>query len=214
MAGRLLAVEPETDGVVVECGCFKGGSSANLSLACALVHRELHVYDSFAGLPEPEKWDQDHALARAEVVHHYEQGMYTGTYDEVQGNIRSYGALESCRLIPGYFADSLREYRTPCVLAFIDVDLRDSLEDCVRAIWSHMAPGSALFVHEAEHHETAAFFFDTEWWRRELDCEPPGLIGAGSGVGLWPRAGMWGSSLGFAIKDPDRDDYQHVIAPG
>jgi hypothetical protein len=100
--------------------------------------------------------------------------MYTGTYDEVQGNIRSYGALESCRLIPGYFADSLREYRTPCVLAFIDVDLRDSLEDCVRAIWSHMAPGSALFVHEAEHHETAAFFFDTEWWRRELDCEPPG----------------------------------------
>ena len=39
------------EGVVVECGCFLGGSTANLSLVCEVVGRELIVYDSFEGLP-------------------------------------------------------------------------------------------------------------------------------------------------------------------
>ena len=42
---------PVTEGVVVECGCYLGGSTANLSLICQAVGRELIVYDSFEGLP-------------------------------------------------------------------------------------------------------------------------------------------------------------------
>ena len=34
MAVKLLEIPPEVEGVVVECGCYVGGSSANLSLAC------------------------------------------------------------------------------------------------------------------------------------------------------------------------------------
>jgi O-methyltransferase len=55
MATKLLELPPATEGVVVECGCWKGGSTTNLSLVCDIVGRELIVYDSFEGLPAPEK---------------------------------------------------------------------------------------------------------------------------------------------------------------
>lgn len=41
MAAKLLEIDPEVEGVVVECGCFRGGSSVNLSLICDIVGREL-----------------------------------------------------------------------------------------------------------------------------------------------------------------------------
>ena len=47
---------PRRDGVVVECGCFQGGSATNLSLVCKLADRELVLYDSFEGLPGGREW--------------------------------------------------------------------------------------------------------------------------------------------------------------
>jgi hypothetical protein len=41
MAVKLFEIPPDVPGVVVECGCFLGGTSTNLSLACALAGREL-----------------------------------------------------------------------------------------------------------------------------------------------------------------------------
>ena len=57
MAIKLLETSPEVEGVVVECGCFRGGSTANLSLICEVVDRRLIAYDSFEGLPEPSEGD-------------------------------------------------------------------------------------------------------------------------------------------------------------
>jgi len=39
-------------GVLVECGCYQGGSSAKLCLVAAMTARKLYVCDSFQGLPE------------------------------------------------------------------------------------------------------------------------------------------------------------------
>ena len=58
MAVKLLEIPPEVEGVVVECGCYLGGSTANLSLVCEIVGRELMVYDSFEGLPDPDPRDK------------------------------------------------------------------------------------------------------------------------------------------------------------
>src|SRR5579872_6073945 len=53
MAERILAVPRDTPGVLVECGTYKGGSAANLSLVAALTGRRMHLFDSFRGLPAP-----------------------------------------------------------------------------------------------------------------------------------------------------------------
>jgi hypothetical protein len=47
----ILSLPPTVPGVVVECGVWKGASSAMLSLACQLTGRRLLLCDSFAGLP-------------------------------------------------------------------------------------------------------------------------------------------------------------------
>ena len=98
--------------------------------------------------------------------------------------------------------DTLPGFDLPCATAFVDVDLRSSLETCIKAIWPLLAQGGALFVHEARHKVVSSFFYDEAWWREHLDAAPPGLVGAGSGLGLEPVAGGWISSLGYAIKPP------------
>src|SRR5688572_27691600 len=58
MAAKLLEIPPEVEGAVVECGCWLGGSTVNLSIICDLVGRDLIVYDSFEGLPPAEEGDK------------------------------------------------------------------------------------------------------------------------------------------------------------
>src|SRR5262245_33881117 len=50
MVTEIMRIPRAVAGSVVECGSYKGGSTANLSLVCKLVGRRLHVFDSFAGL--------------------------------------------------------------------------------------------------------------------------------------------------------------------
>lgn len=200
MAAQLLAVPEDTPGCVVECGCFKGGSTANLSLAAALTGRELHVFDSFEGLPAPEGSDSAHRIPRFAEVHTYEGGMYAGTESEVRANVERHGQIGVCHLHKGWFEQTLPDFEAPLVLAFLDVDLRSSLETCVRALWPQLVPGGRIFVHEAPHLEIASLFFEEAWWRDSLDASPPGLIGAGCGLGLTPGSGGWRSWIGYTVK--------------
>lgn len=210
IAERILAVPDGVEGVVVECGSYKGGSTASLSLACGLSGRKLHVFDSFAGLPEPAAEDRVHVLSVCGVAHTYERGMYAANLDEVRANVGRVGLLDSCVFHPGFFSETLSGFDLPTAVAFVDVDLVESLELCVRAIWPRLLPNGTLFVHEAEHDAVARFFARDEWWERELGCSAPGLVGAGSGLGLEPRDGYWRSSLGFAVKPTDASAVPHV----
>ena len=45
VAAKLFLLPPSVPGAVVEYGCWKGGSTANLSLICDVVGRDLIVYD-------------------------------------------------------------------------------------------------------------------------------------------------------------------------
>ena len=200
IASHIIGMPASVPGVVVECGCFKGGSTVNLSLATALAGRELHVFDSFEGLPVPRDGDAEHVLHLDANLNTYEAGMYSGGLEEVRENVRRYGDLSATRFHKGWFEDTMVDFDVPCVTAFVDVDLISSLETCVMAIWPRLAPGGALFVHEARHQEIAAFFFDENWWTENLGVSAPGLVGAGSGLGLDPEIGGWTSQLGFAIK--------------
>ncbi len=207
MVERLLLVEPDVPGVVVECGCWKGASAASVSLAATVTGRSLHVFDSFAGLPDVEEADREHVLLDRPEVHLYEAGMFAGALEEVRSNVARHGDVERCTFHPGWFADTLPSFDEPVVQAFADVDLRSALEDCVLALWPRLQPGCAFFVHEAPHHEIASLFYDEAWWRERLGEPAPGLAGAGSGIGLQFADGFWRSSLGFAIRRPDVAGY-------
>jgi hypothetical protein len=210
MISAFLEIPEDVPGVVVECGCFKGGSTINLSMGAKLAGRELHVYDSFAGLPAPEDGDVSHTLLGRPVVHTYEAGMYAGSLPEVRANVERHGAIDVVSFHPGFFSESMADFDTPVVTAFVDVDLVSSLADTVRAIWPNLADGGAFFIHEAEHQEMVDFFYDQTWWREELGVDAPGLIGGGTGIGLEPQSGMWGSGIAFVVKNPRVREYSVV----
>jgi len=202
IATQILSIPPSVDGDIVECGCFKGGSSANLSVICGLTGRKLIVCDSFEGLPTPDESDSKHYSVFRQGVDHYEKGFYKGALEEVKANIEKYGNIDACKFVKGYFENSLPGLEGQYVMAFLDVDLHKSLEDCLVSLWPLLKKGSYLFTHEAQDLAFVSKFFDKEWWRSTFDEEAPGLVGAGSGL---PLGIGTGSGLGYVIKHEGMD---------
>jgi O-methyltransferase len=176
MAVKLLEIPPEVEGAVVECGCYLGGSTANLSLACEVVGRELIVYDSFEGLPPPTANDK---YAKDEAT-----GFLRAELDVVRENVRRFGAVERCSFRKGWFSDTLSQHTEPVVLAFLDVDYQASLDDCIRNLWPHLTDRGYVFIDEYVLTDYCALFWSERYWKTHFDTTPPGLIGAGSGVGV------------------------------
>lgn len=214
MATTILNIPRAAQGCLVECGSYKGGSTANLSLVAELCGRQLEVFDSFDGLPPPADDDRAHTLLHRGERHTYEEGAWAGTLEEVKGAISRYGAIQACSFSAGYFEATLPDFNRSTVFVFADVDLRDSVDTCVRYLWPLLSDGAYFYTHEASHMEIASLFFDREWWRARLDCEPPGLVGAGTGLGLIPGSGGFGSALGYSIKAPEAAELEDVPQPG
>lgn len=211
MATQIMRVPKAVEGCVVECGSFKGGSATNLSLVCALCDRQMEIFDSFAGLPEPTAVDAEHLLVTVRQVHTYAKGAWKGALEEVKGNITRFGDVERCNFNVGYFDESLPKFQNrKVVFAFLDVDLRTSLETCLTYLWPQLQNGCYVFTHEAPHMEIASVFFAEDWWR-SLSSKAPGLVGAGSGLGLLPASGGFRSDLGYTVKNPSLSDF--VVNP-
>jgi hypothetical protein len=195
MAREILSIPPGKPGDVVECGCWKGGSTANLSLVCALVSRQLVVCDSFQGLPPDEK-EAQHQYPHLKVFGFYQAGMYAGRLDEVQANIRRCGNIEACRFVPGFYAQTLKTLDRPVAFAFLDVDLESSIKDCIRHLWPLLMEGGAIYTDDSCDMEIARIWFDDAWWHKELGQRAPGYVGSGCGL---PILGDF-SSLGYTRK--------------
>jgi len=176
MALKLFETPPEVKGDVIECGTWKGGSAANLSLACRIVGRKLKIFDSFEGLPAGEPLDREAKL--------YKRGDYAGSLDEVRANIEKYGAPQCCEYVRGWFKDTLPQLNSPVVLAFLDVDLEASLDTCVRYIYPNLTPQGFIFIDEVTGTDYCALFYSERWWNENFNRTPPGLIGAGVGLAL------------------------------
>lgn len=176
MAAKLLEIPPETEGVVVECGCWLGGSTANLSIICDIVGRDFIVYDSFAGLPVGE----DHDKYASELS----TGLFRGSLERVQENVRRLGVIERCQFRQGWFNETLPNHTEPIALIFLDVDYQASLHDCVVNLWPHLTDKGYLFTDEFMFIDYCALFFSERFWKQYFDAPPPGLMGVGTGVGV------------------------------
>lgn len=215
MATTLMRLPKNLEGVVVECGTYKGVSAANLSLVCSLVGRRLEIFDSFEGLPAPTAKDKSHTLLSSKEIHTYDKGAWCGRLEEVEQNIARYGRLEVCRFHRGFFDQTLPAFKEKCAQAFVDVDYVSSLETCLKYLWPLLADGAYLYTHEAGHMEIASLFFSESWWRENLSTLPPGLVGAGSGIGIKILSGsFFSSSLGYTVKNRQSLQYTEVPQAG
>jgi macrocin-O-methyltransferase TylF-like protien len=176
MALKLLEISPEVEGAVIECGTWKGGTAANLSLVCRKTGRQLIICDSFEGLPTPHPKDREGPS--------YQRGDFCGALEEVKLNIQRFGAPDVCQYLKGWFEDTLPDLASPIALAYLDVDLEASLHTCVKNIWPHLSDPGYIFIDEASSTNYCSLFYSETWWKRYFNRAPPGLVGAGTGLPL------------------------------
>ncbi len=176
MALKILEIAPDVPGDVVECGTWKGGSAANLSLACRIAGRRLRIFDSFEGLPAGVEGDRE--------APNYRPGEYSGSEAEVRANLARYGAIECCEFVKGWLEDTLPGDDGPVILAYVDVDLEASLDTCVKQLWPRLSEQGYFFIDEYVILDYCALFWSERFWRENFDRPPPGLIGSGTGLAL------------------------------
>ena len=176
MALKIFETPPETEGFILECGTFKGGCAANLSLVAKMTNRKLLVYDSFEGLPEIIQADREGK--------NYNKGDFLGSLDEVQNNISKYGKIDNVEFVKGWFENTLPNLNNKILLAFIDVDLEASLDVCIKNIWPNLIEKGYVFMDEVVGTDYLALFYSERFWKDNFNRHPPGLIGAGTGLPL------------------------------
>ena len=181
----LLGVPKDTAGAVDECGTYYGASACSLSLLCKAIGRELHIFDSFEGLPTPDARDRRHLLLDERAVHVYEQGSWCGPFAAVEHNLTRYGAIEICHFHRGFFDKTLSDFHDPVCLTFCDVDLVTSLRTCLEYLWPLLGDNCPFFTHEANHVPIAALFYSERLWGEHC----PGIVSSRE-------------SLGFTVKNP------------
>jgi O-methyltransferase len=195
LASHILQIPASAQGIVIECGCWKGASSASLSLVCGMTGRRLLVCDSFEGLPE-EDADAAHEYTHLSTFGYYQKGMYAGRLEEVQSNVARFGDISACSFVKGFFSESLKSLDEPVALAFLDVDLVSSMKDCIKQVWPLLIPDGYVFTDDSCDMDVVRVWFDEAWWRGEMGERSPGYVGSGCGLPVHPRF----SSLGYTRK--------------
>lgn len=198
MVTAILRMPASVEGCIVECGTYRGGCTANLTLAASVTGRYVHGFDSFSGLPDSS---QSEIVSPLGIRHrNFTEGEFESSIDVTKSNVERYGAGGNCTLHPGLFGETLPEFDEQIAFVFTDVDLRGSLETCLLELWPSVQEGGYWFTHEVHHRDISTLFFQHSLWEDELNEKPPTLIGAGNGLGLHPEDGVFVSQIGYTVK--------------
>lgn len=173
----ILKLGPDHEGVFIEAGCFKGGSSAKFSLAAKLVDRRLIIFDSFQGLPDNE--ENVGRTTYGERITAFYEGSYMGTLEEVKSNIAKYGAIEMCEFVPGWFDDTMLGFQGTVISAYVDVDLATSTRTCLRYLYPRLVSDGHIVSQDGHLPLVLEALDDDSFWQNVLGVRKPRIEGFG-----------------------------------
>jgi O-methyltransferase len=164
------------DGVIVEAGSYKGGSSAKLSLAAKLSNRQLIIFDSFEGLPDHQEVHGKNIFGGNAC---FPPKSYAGSLEEVKNNIRKFGVLDVCEFRKGWFHETMPNFKEPILVAFVDVDLKSSTQTCIKYLYPLLVNGGVLFSHDGHLPWVIDLLSDEKFWEEEVGYKKPSIAGLG-----------------------------------
>jgi O-methyltransferase len=164
-------------GSYVECGCYKGSSTAKFSLVASLLGKKLFVFDSFAGIPEN---DEEHGFNIYGERTAFKKGDFAGGEREVRDNIRRYGALETCELVKGWFEETLPAFHETVSAAYLDVDLESSTKTCLKYLYPLLDRSGIIMSQDGHLPLVIRVFSDQDWWVSVLGTGAPTVAGLGT----------------------------------
>jgi O-methyltransferase len=172
----ILTLPLDRKGVIVEAGCFKGGSTAKFSLAAEITGRTLVVFDSFEGIPAN---DEPHGKNIFGGNASFKKGDYCGALQEVKSNVAKFGNIGCCRFIKGWFDDTMPDFKEPIAAMYLDVDLASSTRTCLKYLYPLLEKGGAIYSQDAHLPLVIDVFNDDEFWSKEVGFKKPSMYGIG-----------------------------------
>ena len=167
---------PDSDGVFVEAGCFKGGSTAKFSLVVQSLMKKLVVFDSFEGIPDNQE-GHDKSIFGYSIKDWFKKGSFCGGLEEVQHNVAAYGDISVCSFVKGWFEETLPNVEYDIAGAYIDVDLASSTKTCIQYIYPRLSPGGFLVSQDGDFPLVIDVFTDDQFWEEEIGCKRPVIHG-------------------------------------
>jgi len=133
----------DLDGVIVEFGCYEGQTSMVLRILAN--GRQVHVYDSFQGLPSRQPVDGDFPV--------FKEGALRTEEETLRNNFQHRGLVPPV-IHRGFFRDlSPSDVPSRISLAFIDGDFYDSITDALRLVFDKVVPGGVILIDDYGHPE-------------------------------------------------------------
>ncbi len=151
-------------GCFVEAGTWKGGCAAMMALAnlrYGKTRRQIYLFDSFQGIPEPDAekddkdWIQQHMYLSLDNCHGQlrpvgcivaSQGDVEKVFFDVVGYSR-----EKVEIIPGWFQDTLPKVEPrmeSIAILRLDGDLYDSIRTCLEILYPRLVKNGFLIIDD------------------------------------------------------------------
>lgn len=118
------------DGCFVEFGVYKGGSAWHLARIAEEQGRELHLYDTFEGIPY-----------KAEIDGHKVGDFADTSYEAVCASV------PYAKVHKGIFPNSLAEM-PPIAFVHVDADQYQSIKDAIRVFGPRMVKGGGMLFDD------------------------------------------------------------------
>lgn len=122
-------------GALVEVGVWRGGSAMALYMIAKAQARELHLFDTFTGIPE-----------RTPQYDHHEVGDFKDTDVEA---IRR--AMPDASLHIGVFPQTLPPHVKDIAFVHADADQYESTKAIIKELGARMVPGGIMVFDDMDH---------------------------------------------------------------
>jgi O-methyltransferase len=148
--------ERHEPGIMIECGCARGGSAILLTAEKSEA-RVLRIYDVFGALPEPSPKDGEDLRARWQQIQEGHASELGGTHyshePDLLARVRSAFVQagypperNNVTFVKGKVQDTLALDERVC-LAHIDVDFYEAVQTCLERIVPNLSSSGAIVVH-------------------------------------------------------------------
>lgn len=141
-----LIDKQKIEGSIVECGVYKGGSAGVMAYAAkkSLLNRDIWLFDSFEGLPNPTKKDG------ADAKKQYYKGFCKGDVKDVR---KIFAKLDidprRMHIKKGWFKDTFKNNNIPKIaILHIDADWYDSVALCLDKFYANVSKGGYIVLDD------------------------------------------------------------------
>jgi len=146
---RLVSLVKNVEGIVVECGVWRGGMIAGIAEILGQ-EREYYLFDSFEGLPDAK--DIDGQAAKDWQMDTSGSFYFNNCKAEMSfaEKAMQIGKVKHYHLIKGWFSDTLPlfSHKKPIALLRLDGDWYESTMDCLINLFPKVAKNGLIIIDD------------------------------------------------------------------